>query len=657
MRRFLPGIYLCVGVVAAAAAVAMPIGTSEPLLFASTLAAVGAVALGLRAFRPPQPAAWLFLGGALAAWWLAGLVAAATGSSADSLDCLVALGQIPGYVFLAAATVTLLRSSGRAPIALADAGIVLGALAVLLWPVTFEPITNRGNAKELVEAGIVAVDLVLLTLLVRVAFGSTGRVRAFRLLLGGIVLMAAGDALNVSASHDAAVTHAVYACYVLAVALVGAGALEPSMRLLPLYEPSGSEPSPRRSILVISTALFAPGVALLLNRWVTHYHHVVPYAGAGFVFAGFVIARVLGIFRRVDHLRRDAEASEQKFRMVFDHAGIGISIGSNGMLTETNEAYQRMLGYTADEMSRLHYTDITHPDDVDIDEEDAALVAAGEKQSFTVEKRYVRRDGDVRWVRVTITAAPDRTFGIGLIEDITDRRRLLQRTVEVAEAERMELATDLHDGPIQRLTAAALSLDLLGNRLRRRGESQDAALAQQIRAEVAAEMTALRQMMAGLRPPVMDERGLDAALRDCAQAVLGRVPTLFTLDSDLDDRRLPPGVETAIYRLVREALTNVRKHARASHAHVRISTGDGTVGVEISDDGTGFDPRADTNGHVGLLSMRERVESLGGTWSLIAGPGAGTRISAKLPANAEVGRHDRNRKTVVDTRRAGAVHG
>jgi PAS domain S-box-containing protein len=326
------------------------------------------------------------------------------------------------------------------------------------------------------------------------------------------------------------------------------------------------------------------------------------------------------------------------------------------MLTETNETYQRMLGYTADEMSRMHYTQITHPDDTDIDEKEAALVAAGEKRSFTVEKRYVRRDGKVLWVRVTVTAAPDGSFGIGMIEDVTDRRRLLQRTVEVAEAERMALATELHDGPIQRLTAAALSLDLLGNRLRRNDAREEAELAQEIRTEVAAEMTSLRQMMSGLRPPVMDERGLDAALRDCAQAALARVPTLFTLESNLDDRRLPPEVETAIYRLVREALTNVRKHARASHACVRIDAGDGTVGVEISDNGSGFDPHANTNGHLGLLTMRERVESLGGTWSLIASPGAGTRISAKLPANAEVGRHDGDRETVVDTRRPAVLH-
>jgi PAS domain S-box-containing protein len=656
MRRSLPGLYLCIGALAAAVAASTGSSTSGAVLLTMTVLAVGAVGLGVTVHRPPQPAPWLLLGGAVAAWAIWAVATVAAGSTPGSPSTLVSLSQIPAYVFLTAAAVTLIRGSGRVPIAAVDAGIVLAALATVLWPVAFEPTLDKGGMDHVVAAGIVAVDLVVATLLLRVAFAATGRVRSFQLIFGAVALMTAGDALNISATHTTTVNHVLYACYVLEAALIGAAAVHPSMRLLPLHAPPSSEPSPRRSILVISTALVAPGAAQLLNHWVAHDHHAVPFVCADIVLAGVVIARVLRVLQRADELRRHAEASEQKFRMVFDHAGIGISIGSNGMLTETNEAYQRMLGYTADEMSRMHYTEVTHPDDIGIDEVEAALVAAGEKQSFTVEKRYLRRDGETRWVSVTVTMAPDRSFGIGMIEDITDRRRLLQRTVEVAEDERMALAADLHDGPIQRLTAASLSLDLLGNKLRRKGESEEAELAQRIRAEVAAEMTALRQMMAGLRPPVIDERGLDAALRDCAQTVLARVPTLFTLESNLDGRRLAPEVETAIYRLVREALTNVRKHARASRVSVRIDARDSGVGLEIDDDGSGFDPRADPNGHLGLLSMRERVESHGGTWSLVASPGGGTRISAKLPANAEVGRHDRDRETVEDTRRRSAVY-
>jgi len=126
--------------------------------------------------------------------------------------------------------------------------------------------------------------------------------------------------------------------------------------------------------------------------------------------------------------------------------------------------------------------------------------------SCTIEKRYVRSDGTVRWVRVTVSATPMGGFDIGLIEDITDRRRLLARTVEAAEHERLALAADLHDGPVQHLTATAFTLDLLVNRLTRESSSEAAELARRLRDDVAAEMTSLRRTMTGLRSPVIDAR-------------------------------------------------------------------------------------------------------------------------------------------------------
>ena len=95
--------------------------------------------------------------------------------------------------------------------------------------------------------------------------------------------------------------------------------------------------------------------------------------------------------------------------MVFDSAGVGISIGTGGMLTETNEAYQRMLGYTADEMKGMHYTQVTHPDDVDLDTAIAAEVAAGIRAELQ-RREALRRGGTARhvWVNVTVTSARGR---------------------------------------------------------------------------------------------------------------------------------------------------------------------------------------------------------------------------------------------------------
>jgi PAS domain S-box-containing protein len=323
--------------------------------------------------------------------------------------------------------------------------------------------------------------------------------------------------------------------------------------------------------------------------------------------------------------------AEQKFRMVFDAAGIGISTGADGMLTETNAAYQRLIGYTGDELSRMHFSEITHPDDLEVDDEARAELTAGEKSSFTVEKRYIRRDGEILWVRVTVTMAPDGSFGIGLIEDVTERRQLLARTVETAENERMSLAADLHDGPIQHLTAAAFRLDLLVSKLERDGATETAAIAGRVRDEVAAEMTSLRKMMIELRPPVMDERGLETAIGDTVDAIFDGTETDYAISSNLNGDRLAPEFDTAIYRVIREAATNVRRHALAGHALIGLDARADTIDVTVTDDGVGFDTSRDANGHYGLVTMKERAESLGGSFQILSSPGAGTRLRASFP--------------------------
>jgi signal transduction histidine kinase len=217
-----------------------------------------------------------------------------------------------------------------------------------------------------------------------------------------------------------------------------------------------------------------------------------------------------------------------------------------------------------------------------------------------------------------------------LVELNQERQRLLARTVEVAESERMGLAADLHDGPIQHLTAVTLRLDLLASKLGR-GEDDTAPLVQKLREEVANEMVSLRRLMIELRPPILEQRGLEVALRDCAQGVLEGESIQFELECNLGGVELVHELETAIYRVVREALTNIRKHAAADHVRVILDVSEERVLLTISDDGNGFRPDQAGSDRYGLITMREGVESVGGTWQLDTNLGSGTRIEATLP--------------------------
>jgi signal transduction histidine kinase len=147
------------------------------------------------------------------------------------------------------------------------------------------------------------------------------------------------------------------------------------------------------------------------------------------------------------------------------------------------------------------------------------------------------------------------------------------------------------------------------------------------------EVGDLRRLMSRLRPPVLDQRGLEDAIRDRAEAIQDEFGLECLVEADLE-RRLTPALETVLYRVSQEALTNVVKHAGARRARVGLFRDNGSVILEVEDDGAGFDDAGTTaeGHHFGLLAMRERVEMAGGTWRLESTPGRGTRIRAVLPA-------------------------
>jgi two-component system sensor histidine kinase DegS len=215
-----------------------------------------------------------------------------------------------------------------------------------------------------------------------------------------------------------------------------------------------------------------------------------------------------------------------------------------------------------------------------------------------------------------------------------DRTRVLQRTNAAIEAERNRIARDLHDGPIQGISATTLSLEAV--KLMMEAGSTDIALEtlRKVCGELAEEAMNLRRVMSDLRPPVLEERGLIPAVRELCDRWHNEtgVAAEVIADSHAD---VASDVETLAYRVVQEALSNVKKHARASLVTVRVEALAGTLRVGVRDDGVGFDAEMAReflkSGRVGLASMRERAELAGGTLTVKSSPGSGTTIMATLP--------------------------
>jgi signal transduction histidine kinase len=223
----------------------------------------------------------------------------------------------------------------------------------------------------------------------------------------------------------------------------------------------------------------------------------------------------------------------------------------------------------------------------------------------------------------------------GALEEAqADRAVMLDRTISRGEEERVRIAGELHDGPVQRLAALAYLLERSA-RLTRRGDSGGLALVDEALRELSNEIEGLRRLMVDLRPPVLDECGLENALRDHLATVFPTSGVTAEFIGGLGPDRLSPDTETALYRVAQEALLNVVRHACATHVRLGLERTGASITLSVEDDGVGFTPeqaRARRRaGHFGLVGMRERIESNGGHWHLDSAPGRGTQLWATVP--------------------------
>jgi signal transduction histidine kinase len=208
--------------------------------------------------------------------------------------------------------------------------------------------------------------------------------------------------------------------------------------------------------------------------------------------------------------------------------------------------------------------------------------------------------------------------------ELTERVEVLTRTrrgaLDVQAAELRRIERDLHDGAQARLVALTMKLGRAEGRLEDHPEVAE--LVRGAREDASAAIGELRDLARGIAPPVLADRGLEAA----ADALGRRSAIDVTLSSRIT-RRPPPVVETAAYFVVAESLTNVAKHAPHASAHVTLMEEPGTLVVEISDTGPGG---ANPDGG-GLSGLRQRVQALDGTLAVVSNPGEGTVIRAELP--------------------------
>jgi PAS domain S-box-containing protein len=354
--------------------------------------------------------------------------------------------------------------------------------------------------------------------------------------------------------------------------------------------------------------------------------------------------RVLGSLTRANDTLR---ASEERLRLLFQAAVDGIVELEGDVIVRANDAFCRMVDLPYRSVEGLSWMEL-------------AAVVEGAEPSFetlpATGQAVLRREGHALYLEARISeirGTPPRR--LLLLRDVTaarvadqtirslfkflqdrdeDRTRLLRRTNAAIEAERNRIARDLHDGPVQGVSAASLSLEAVLLMFRSGEQDEGLEVLSKVRKELSEEADNLRRLMTGLRPPLLEERGLVPALRE----TLTRFGTSTGMQTSFSPRSLvevPPDLETLAYRVVQEALSNAGKHSNANGIDVTVEAVAGQLRVEVADDGAGFDATRTREflemGRVGLASMRERVELANGTFMVHSTLGKGTTVLATLP--------------------------
>jgi signal transduction histidine kinase len=210
-----------------------------------------------------------------------------------------------------------------------------------------------------------------------------------------------------------------------------------------------------------------------------------------------------------------------------------------------------------------------------------------------------------------------------------ERRKLLDRLIRAEEDERQRIANDIHDDSVQVISSLVIRLGTLRRRI---DDPELTKMLDTAEGNATEAVARLRRLMFELRPVALDRNGLGAALRNYLEGTRLERDNAFELIEEMDDEPDPQS-RAILYRLAKEALTNVFKHADAEHVVVELRRTDGGTRVTVRDDGRGFVPEEteEEPGHLGLASMRERAELSGGWWKVVSAQGDGTSVEFFVP--------------------------
>ena len=374
---------------------------------------------------------------------------------------------------------------------------------------------------------------------------------------------------------------------------------------------------------------------------------------AGMLWAGLAVTGLLvgylalltGRTERVQQLVAERTAalreSEQRFRRLVENAGDAFFLhDSQGRFLDVNQRACDALGYTREELLKMTVAEV----DVLFTPHDIQRYwgRLDEDSPITFEGVHRRKDGGTFPVeiRLAVLYSGGQRLMLGLARDITDRKRaeevlrgeqrLLRELLNLQERDRELVAYEIHDGLAQQLTAAVYTFQTV-ERLRDEDPRAANATFDEAMELLRKSMAETRRLIGGLRPPILDESGVVAAIDYlvCEQRQRGGPEIEF--DHHVEFDRLAAPLEIAVFRIVQECLTNACRYSQSQKVLVELGQAAGRVLIRVQDWGIGFDPAQVRGEHFGLRGIRERARLLGGSATVEAAPAKGTRVIVELP--------------------------
>jgi PAS domain S-box-containing protein len=341
------------------------------------------------------------------------------------------------------------------------------------------------------------------------------------------------------------------------------------------------------------------------------------------------------------------EMSEARFRSIFESVTVGIKVlDLEGKILQTNYAFQAMVGYREEELVGNPFYKFLHPEDVRRASRLFQDAKINGTSYFRFEHRTIHRDKSVVWVKTIFTVikkgnqTEEPALVVGIVENITEQKRLELEMAELnsrlqnsMELERLRLAQELHDNPMQSLYSAIYRLE----ELRSAADNNLKEALGDVKQHIQNVLQDLRATAKELRPPTIFNFGLENAIRSHANDILEKHPNLNIYLSLAHDRQiLPEKVRLALFRIFQQSIANVIRHSKATEVHVRFSFDAEEAHLEIRDNGKGFDVPPNwidfvRQGHYGLAGAAERATTLGGIFRVHSKPGNSTTIRVTIP--------------------------